>query len=206
MPAGLPDAERLSVAGRVPRTCAEGPGVRYALWVQGCPMRCAGCCNPHLLDFREDLWESVEAAAAGILATDGIEGVTLLGGEPFAQASALAALSRAVRGAGLSVMVFSGYTLAQLREAGRADWDALLDATDLLVDGPYLPEHHSTLRRWIGSSNQRAHALSPRYRHLVGPDAAWPRGGNRIEIRLSGDALSVNGFPHPELTRLLQRP
>ena len=41
----------LSVAQIVPHTEAEGPGVRFALWFQGCPLRCPGCCNPEMLPF-----------------------------------------------------------------------------------------------------------------------------------------------------------
>ena len=40
----------LRVGARVPVTRAEGPGARYALWLQGCSIRCPGCCNPHLFD------------------------------------------------------------------------------------------------------------------------------------------------------------
>src|SRR5947208_855180 len=41
----------LSVAQVVPCTEAEGPGRRFALWFQGCPLRCPGCCNPEMLPF-----------------------------------------------------------------------------------------------------------------------------------------------------------
>ena len=41
----------LSVAQIVPITEAEGPGLRFALWFQGCPLRCPGCCNPEMLPF-----------------------------------------------------------------------------------------------------------------------------------------------------------
>ena len=41
----------LSVAQIVPCTEAEGPGRRFALWFQGCPLRCPGCCNPEMLPF-----------------------------------------------------------------------------------------------------------------------------------------------------------
>src|SRR5690606_38213583 len=106
----------------------------------------------------------------------------LLGGEPFAQAEALADVARRVREqAGLSAMVFTGYTLEQLRAAQRPDWDALLGATDLLVDGLYVREQFETRRRWIGSANQRAHFLTDRYARLADDRDGWPREGNTIE-------------------------
>ena len=74
----------LRVGARVRATCAEGPGTRYALWLQGCSLRCPGCCNPQLFDPRggEELPLALLAAEISDV-RDQIEGVTLLGGEPF---------------------------------------------------------------------------------------------------------------------------
>ncbi|MFM7150626.1 MAG: 4Fe-4S cluster-binding domain-containing protein, partial [Gemmataceae bacterium] len=47
-----PDPLLLSIAQTVPFTEAEGPGKRFAIWFQGCPFRCPGCCNPEMLPFR----------------------------------------------------------------------------------------------------------------------------------------------------------
>src|SRR5437660_2597341 len=93
----------LSIAQIVPCTEAEGPGRRYALWFQGCPLRCPGCCNPEMLPFaggtRRPLAEvvaEVEAAARD----GGVEGLSLLGGEPLAHAAGAAALAAAARARG----------------------------------------------------------------------------------------------------------
>ena len=195
----------LTIAARIPVTEAEGPGKRFAAWVQGCPMRCPGCCNPQYLAFESEGAERMtpDSMAEEILDHRGeIEGVTFIGGEPFSQAAGLAMVAETVHDAGLSVMVFSGFTLAALRDPAHLDFDdraRLLAATDLLVDGPYLQDQHITDRRWIGSANQRVHFLTDRYRHL---EAAWDPAPNTIEIRLRGGELFVNGFPHPDFTRL----
>ena len=193
----------LNVAGRVPRTEAEGPGWRYALWVQGCPFRCPGCCNPHMLDEREvvELVEP-EALAAEVLAVPEIEGLTCIGGEPFRQAAGLAEVARRVRAEGLSVMVFTGYTIERLRRAQREDFDAFLAQIDLLVDGPYVEKLHVDDRRWIGSSNQRVHFLTERYAHMKPEQGGWDGGANTIEIRLENGQISFNGFPHQSIVRL----
>ncbi len=198
-----PGRDSLNVAARLRSTEAEGPGRRYALWVQGCPLRCPGCCNPHMLAFETAEILSVDAIADEVLASSGIEGVTFLGGEPFSQAEALAALARRCRDAGLSVMVFSGYTLEHLRRAGEPGWSELLGATDLLVDGPYLQPRHATDRRWIGSDNQRVHFLTERYPHLDDGDGGLDPGPNTLELRLVGTELTINGFPHQDVSRLL---
>ncbi len=184
----------LQIAQIVPDTEAEGPGRRFAVWVQGCPMRCRECCNPQMLRFEGGEPTPVADLVARALATDGIDGVSLLGGEPFAQAEGCAAFARAVRAKGLDVMVYSGFTLAELEEKrARAEpgVGALLDACDLLVDGRYerdLPERE---RRWIGSTNQVLHFLSDRYE----ADDPRFRARNTVEIRLRNGELVVNGWP-----------
>jgi anaerobic ribonucleoside-triphosphate reductase activating protein len=132
----------------------------------------------------------------------GVEGITLLGGEPLAHATGAAALARAVRGLGLSVMVFSGYTLAEARRLTDPAVAELLAQTDILVDGPYLREQPETRRRWIGSANQQIHLLSDRYR---ADDPRWLLP-NTLEIRLEGGELSVNGFPARHAVGLWKRP
>ncbi len=179
------------IAQIVPYTEAEGPGARYAIWFQGCPLRCPGCCNPEMLSFDGGETKTVADVLANIEQTSGIEGITLLGGEPFAHAAPAAVLARAVRARGLSVMVFSGYTLEQLRANPDSAVAELLATTDLLVDGPYLRERPDTTRRWIGSTNQRIHFLTDRYRS---DDARWAKR-NTLEIRVDRNGISVNGFP-----------
>jgi anaerobic ribonucleoside-triphosphate reductase activating protein len=188
----------LNVALEVACTEAEGPGRRYAVWVQGCPLRCPGCCNPEFLAFTPRSQRHVDDVIADIDAARarGIEGISLLGGEPTRQAAGLAVVAEAARAMGLSVMVYSGFTLADLRAEHDEAIDRLLAATDLLVDGPYVEALRTTERRYIGSTNQVLHALSDRYR----TDDAVFSAPNTVELRLvtgpSGERLLVvNGWP-----------
>jgi anaerobic ribonucleoside-triphosphate reductase activating protein len=194
----------LQVAQIVPCTEAEGPGRRFALWFQGCPLRCPGCCNPEFIPFAggesmplAEVVSHLDAARA-----EGIEGITLLGGEPLAHAAGSAALAAAARERGLTVMVFSGYTLEQARELADSAVGELLARTDILVDGPYVRELPDTARRWIGSTNQRIHFLTDRYR---ADDPCW-RERNTLEIRVRGGEVSVNGFPAPRAVGLWRKP
>ena len=185
----------LRVATIVDETEAEGPGRRWAIWLQGCTIRCPGCCNPEMFDAAGGTaWDlaALEARIAAAAAR-GVEGITVLGGEPFEQAAGAAALARAAKARGLTVMVFSGYRLAEIRERdGAAE---LLALTDLLVDGRYdqtQPEPTPPLgRRWIGSANQTMHYLTEAY------TPADPRmhAANTIEIRISAGKLLINGWP-----------
>ena len=194
----------LQVAQIVPCTEAEGPGRRFALWFQGCPLRCPGCCNPEFIPFAggetitlADVLRQLDDARG-----QGIEGITLLGGEPLAHAAGSAALARAARERGLTVMVFSGYPIEDARAKGEPDVDAVLAHTDILVDGPYVREQPDTTRRWIGSTNQRIHFLSDRYR---ADDPCW-RERNTLEIRVRGVEVSVNGVPAPTAVGLWRKP
>ena len=195
----------LSVAQVVECTQAEGPGRRFAVWVQGCPLRCVGCCNPEFLPQTGGEAVRVEdlaAELARVSAAQDLEGLTLLGGEAFAQATGCAALAAAAHQLDLSVMVFSGYTLAQLRQQQDPGVQSLLAATDILVDGPYDHTQPETHRRWIGSSNQQVHYLTDRC------DPADPRWlqPNTLELRLIDGELTVNGFPAAQAKLLWRRP
>lgn len=195
----------MQIAQMVPCTEAEGPGRRFAIWFQGCPLRCPGCCNPEMLSFRGGTCYSVEDLLQRILATrtiDGIEGITLLGGEPTAHAAEAAELAEAVQVHQLSVMVFSGYRLNDLLERQDGHILRLLAATDILVDGPYLRDQPEAGRRWIGSSNQQVHFLTTRYEQR---DFRWQQP-NTLELRLDDQGLTVNGFPSTNTRDFWHRP
>ena len=194
----------LNLAQTVACTEAEGPGRRFALWFQGCPLRCPGCCNPEMLPFsggRATPLDEVLADLDAATAQSDIEGITLLGGEPLAHAAAGAALARAARQRGLSVMVFTGYTLAEAYALADPAVAELLGVTDLLVDGPYRQDQPEPWRRWIGSANQQVHFLTDRYR----PDDSCWRRPNTLEFRLERGHVTVNGFPARSAVGLWKR-
>jgi anaerobic ribonucleoside-triphosphate reductase activating protein len=183
----------MQIAQIVPCTEAEGPGKRFAVWFQGCPLRCPGCCNPEFLPFKGGHARSLRAMTEELQRAkeeNGVEGITLMGGEPFAHAPASLALACASRQLSLSVMVFSGYTIEELQQRTEREVAELIALTDILVDGPYIREQPDTERRWIGSRNQRIHFLTPRYSF----DEQW-RQKNTLEIRVDKDGITVNGFP-----------
>jgi len=107
-----PDA--VNVAYTVERCRVVGPGERFVIWVQGCPLRCPGCHNPEFIPFRDVEWIDVDSLASRVTSVKGIEGVTYVGGEPFAQAEALANLSDRLRREGMTVMTYSGFTVSKL--------------------------------------------------------------------------------------------
>jgi anaerobic ribonucleoside-triphosphate reductase activating protein len=182
---------RLRVAKILVGTEAEGPGVRAALWLQGCSLRCAACCNPEMLGDKGGEMHSVSALGGQLWGASQIEGITILGGEPFEQAAGAAALAKEAQEAGLSVMVFSGYTLDELQKRKDPAIDDLLSHCDLLVDGRYRESEPESERRWIGSRNQVMHFLSDRYNS----EEARFHESNTVEIRFKPGSLTVSGWP-----------
>lgn len=194
----------VQVAQIIQCTQAEGPGKRFALWVQGCPLRCPGCCNPEMLSFDGGQAVSVDDLIQQIQdALPEIEGVTFIGGEPFAHAASLSVLAKAAQQLKLSVMVFTGFQLEHLQAVSETNSDTanFLRHIDLLIDGPYDSSAPDTSRRWIGSTNQRAHFLTDRY---SAADAAWSTP-DTLEVRWNGTELLVNGFPATSAADLWKR-
>lgn len=129
-----------------------------------------------------------------------VEGLTLIGGEPFDQPAAGATLARKAQEQGLGVIVFSGYEYETLRGRGQ-ETKRFLASIDLLVDGPYQAWNQETDRALVGSTNQRFIHISDRYSSYRPEIAA-----NRIDIRVLPDgSIDVAGFlDMRDLTNLLK--
>ena len=141
------------------RSRANGPGERAIIWVQGCPRKCAGCFNPKSQEFTARELVTVDELENRIMAIKGIDGVTFSGGEPFEQAKALAELAKKIHNLGLTVVCYTGYTVGQLRQANREDWNTLLSEVDLLIDGPFI-QSERCYEPYRGSLNQKFYFLS----------------------------------------------
>lgn len=180
-----PDTIRLY--GTAPDSIVDGPGLRFAVFVQGCTHGCPGCHNPDSQPACGGEVRALDDLVAEIAANGLVQGVTISGGEPFEQAAACAELAHRVRGLGLNVWTYTGYryedlaalanraadadaagaardaahdaaaasTHLSLPSVGPAGAAALLAATDVLVDGPFVQALHSFELAWRGSSNQR---------------------------------------------------
>ena len=195
----------VQLAQVVPRTRAEGPGERFAIWFQGCPFRCPGCCNPEMLSFEGGMQSTVGEVADQIVGAKdqfpSLEGITLLGGEPFAHAAPAALIANFTQSLGLSVMVFTGYRIEELQQNACKSMNALLAQTDLLIDGRYERDQPEPHRRWIGSANQRIHCLTDRY---SADDAFWHEP-DTLEIRLDHGTITINGYPARSAVGLWKR-
>lgn len=152
-----------------PITELNGPGRRIPLWVQGCVHRCTDdCIAIQLLEDRPryvlPVLEVLEFLDARRRRDEqGIEGLTFLGGEPTEQATALCEIAREVRKWGWSVMTYSGHTIQNLLRKNEPAIAALLEESDILVDGPFIKHLANPMLRWRGSSNQKIYLFGHRY-------------------------------------------
>jgi anaerobic ribonucleoside-triphosphate reductase activating protein len=148
---------KLRIAGYTEESVVDGPGIRFVIYAQGCPHRCTSCHNPETWDFNGGEEITAEEILSLIRGTQLLQGVTLSGGEPFAQAEVLAAFAKQVKVMGLDIVTYTGYTFEELLEMSK---DAqgiklLLERSDFLVDGPYLASERDLSISYRGSRNQR---------------------------------------------------
>lgn len=145
---------------------ANGPGVRVSLFVSGCNIRCSGCFNHVAWDFKagKQFTEDTIKEIIEMLKPDYIDGLTILGGEPFdvRNRSEVTYLMNRVRmfyGDTKSIWVFSGYVFEDhcfrySRRSGKAAF-LFLSYIDVLVDGPFVKELKNISLKFRGSENQR---------------------------------------------------
>jgi anaerobic ribonucleoside-triphosphate reductase activating protein len=189
------DPRAVRVAETHPSCTVLGPGNRFVLWVQGCGIGCRECVSPQWIPFAGGRDEPVPALADRI-AAEAVDGLTMSGGEPFAQAGALADLVEELRRRRpISLMSYTGYTIEHLLRHGHPDQRRLLSGLDILIDGPFLPAHQAALR-WRGSANQRIHLLTDRHADL----ADQPDDTAGLQFEIGDDAslrwLGVPAVPH----------
>jgi len=184
------EGETLLIHHFEPASRANGPGLRFVVWVQGCTLGCPGCFNPetHLKIGGERL--AVERLAGLILNNkDEIEGVSISGGEPFQQIAGVRQLLGLIKARSkLSTLVFTGFEWQEIqRLPGAAE---TLPLIDVLLAGRYLQDQR-VAQGLLGSANKTVHYLSKRYSasDLAGiPEA-------EVVIKTDGSVISTGIDP-----------
>ena len=157
----------------------DGEGIRNSLYVSGCPFRCEGCYNSSIWDFQagHPYTSELEDAIVKDLATDYIQGLTLLGGEPMLNTPMLLPLVHRIRdtyGDTKDIWCWTGYTWEELMRPGETpDKRELLECVDVLVDGRYIAAQKDSLLQFRGSANQRV--IDVRASLDMGEVVIWPK-------------------------------
>lgn len=136
---------------------ANGVGIRTTLFVTGCTHKCFNCFNEDYQNFKAGKeWGEEELATLLSYVSDAnVDGLTLLGGEPFQNIEGLLPIVKAVRETvpEKTIWTYSGYTFEELLKLKGAV--ELLGYCDVLVDGRYMDELRDPALQFRGSSNQR---------------------------------------------------
>ena len=142
---------------------ANGPGCRTSLFVSGCTRHCKGCHNPEAWDFDygEPYTKKTHDYILFSLSDPHIEGLSILGGEPFEDENldAVYVLVHNAKEMDKNVWVYTGFTWEQLmaQEDPRQRFYVMgiMAWIDVLVDGPFIEEEKDISLRFRGSRNQR---------------------------------------------------
>lgn len=146
----------LRIADTVEDSITDGEGLRFTIFVQGCPHHCNGCHNPTTHDFNGgkivDTDELFDTFKNNVL----LSGVTFSGGEPMCQAKPLLDLARRIRTeTDMNITIFTGYTLEELINKNDPIINELLSLTYMLIDGKFDIDKRDLTLTFRGSSNQR---------------------------------------------------
>ena len=155
----LTESISVRIAGLYHNSLTEGPGRRSSVLFQYCPLKCKGCWVANLHPDAAGVLIPVNRLADELLDPKyKRDGVTILGGEPFAQPDGLLALVRELRSKNCPhILCYSGYTLEALRgkAAEQPSIGAVLEEVDVLIDGAYIESLAGGASLWTGSGNQR---------------------------------------------------
>jgi anaerobic ribonucleoside-triphosphate reductase activating protein len=185
----------LNIAEIIDRSNIYGPGTRLVIWVQGCLIRCPGCWNVKMQSMEIKQMISVDKLTKLIISTEGIEGITILGGEPLHQSEALLQLALTIKKQGLTLMLYTGYENNEIVD----DYSKQLVAiSDIVVMGRYKEELRSTHLKWRGSTNQSILFHNEKYQHLYEKQEEE----NQVEIHIfeKGDIV-ILGYPSDDLVK-----
>lgn len=133
---------------------ANGPGVRVSFFVTGCYFNCKNCFNPEYQDFNAGkTWTNNESNyIKELLKNDRINGLSIIGGEPFEHAKELVKILDNIN-TNKNIWIWSGYTFENiLKDKNKKE---LLKRVDVIVDGPFINDKKDLRLKFRGSSNQR---------------------------------------------------
>jgi anaerobic ribonucleoside-triphosphate reductase activating protein len=145
----------IRVSGIVNDSIVDGPGLRMAIFMQGCDKNCAGCHNQAARSLTGGTEYTAAELVEKIRANPLLTGVTFSGGEPLLQAEALIPLAEQIAAAKLPLAIYTGDVLEDVLLKDDAHVLRLLHLADILIDGPFILKARSLALPFRGSHNQR---------------------------------------------------
>lgn len=202
------DANKVRIAGYKQHSFVNGPGSRFALFMQGCPHRCKNCQNPETWDMNGGKEYDTDEIIRIIRDTKFITGVTFSGGDPVAQPKALAKMITACKNIGLDIWVYTGWTYETLVELEPRipELTTILDNTDVLVDGRFIEKLKSEDCIYRGSTNQRLIDVpaSRKSKIIILHNLEHSAKGEKAMTQPANEAVNKEKiYTHDEAARLL---
>jgi anaerobic ribonucleoside-triphosphate reductase activating protein len=176
-----------------------GPGSRVALWTQGCGKKCPECTAPELQPRRKEL--NIPESVLARMITDAARrndcsGLTISGGDPLEQPEALLSLLTLVRGTFEDILVYTGYTMEEIRAGAAGEEGAqCLKYIDVLIDGRYVPSLNDPSCTLRGSSNQKIWYLTQGMEERYAP---YLSAGRKVENFIHQDHVVTVGIQDRE--------
>lgn len=143
---------KINLSGYIDSSIVDGPGVRFAVYTQGCIHHCPGCHNPDTWSEKtnklmeiDDLIQVIEAESLG-------KNVTISGGDPLLQIEQTVELATKLKSKGFNIWLYTGYTYEQIQTNNSLA--PILDTIDVLVDGKFEQDKKNFELEYRGSSNQ----------------------------------------------------
>jgi anaerobic ribonucleoside-triphosphate reductase activating protein len=173
----LPD-DTLNIANIIQGSYIYGPGKRIVIWVQGCAIKCKGCWNNDMWPFEIKYLYRTDELFDMILGEEGLEGITILGGEPLHQSKPLLRLVEMVKAHDYTTILYTGYELGEITDAASRN---LIETSDVIISGRYVEEKRSVYLKCRGSSNQTVTVNNSSYRSYFDSEE------NDVEIHVMND-------------------
>ena len=138
--------------------CASnGEGIRTAIFLSGCTLKCKGCFNQAAWDFNsgEKLTSKIISEIITSLKPDYISGVSILGGEPMQSQESVAKIIHAVKEkfSNKTIWLWTGYYIDKIPETEYTKY--ILNNVDVIIDGPFEIDKFKPDLKFRGSENQR---------------------------------------------------
>lgn len=141
---------KIRIADIIEESFVDGEGIRFVIFVQGCPHKCKGCHNLSTHSFNGGKIFDTEKIIEKFSKAQLISGITLTGGEPLCQIDAVTELVKAAKNLNFSVWCYTGYVYEELSKINN-----FLNYVDILVDGKFIESQRDLTLRFRGSKNQR---------------------------------------------------
>lgn len=171
-----------------------GPGNRVGIWMNGCNRRCTGCISPELQYYDVSKEVTVNELMQMIHRIQNpIDGFTISGGEPFLNPKALNELVQSLVDICDDILIFTGYTIEELRMQENEAIDFVLNTCAALIDGSYIKELNDN-KGLRGSSNQRCliFKYQDKYKGIETSDRA-------LQNVMYGDKVLTIGIPQGDI-------